>query len=443
MNPRVLWTCLVFPIASSFGAAPPSQPAFDPVPENPALPRVLLIGDSISIAYTEPVRQRLAGKANLQRIPENGGDTNRGLAELDKWLTTGGKTAQAWDVIHFNWGLHDLCYRVPGQPTSRDKIAGKVAVPIAQYTENLETLVKRLKLTGAKLIFATTTPVPEAEAGRKVGDDLAYNDAALAVMKRYGVAIDDLNAVVAGNLGRYAIGPGNVHYNESGTNCLADQVTASITTALHGGAFPLFDGTTLSRWQPDEDGGWVIDGDRSLTCTFKDVTGKDGKPHRTGRGYLWTRKAYENFELTLSYKLSAGANSGVFFHADPTNPVQGGFEIQLIDDSGFESTHGPLGERNKNGALYDAVPPAARAAHPLGQWNTLRIVCNGPRIQAQINGVTTVDADISQWITAEKNPDGSPNKFLRPLATLPRTGRIGLQNHGDAAWFKDIQIKPL
>src|SRR5712692_6887545 len=73
------------------------------VPDVPGLPRVLLIGDSISIGYTVPTRHLLTGKANVHRIPANGGPTTNGLANLDAWLGHG-----KWDVIHFNWGLHDL-----------------------------------------------------------------------------------------------------------------------------------------------------------------------------------------------------------------------------------------------------------------------------------------------------------------------------------------------
>src|SRR5262249_4795155 len=80
-----------------------ADPAFAPVKDDPALPRVLLIGDSISIGYTVPARKLLQGKANVHRIPENGGPTSNGSAKLDKWLGDG-----KWDVIHFNWGLHDL-----------------------------------------------------------------------------------------------------------------------------------------------------------------------------------------------------------------------------------------------------------------------------------------------------------------------------------------------
>src|SRR2546430_2696439 len=84
-------------------AAKKPDAAMAEITDDPKLPRVLLIGDSISIGYTIPTRELLKGKANLHRIPANGGSTKDGLANIDKWLGTG-----KWDVIHFNWGLHDL-----------------------------------------------------------------------------------------------------------------------------------------------------------------------------------------------------------------------------------------------------------------------------------------------------------------------------------------------
>jgi hypothetical protein len=92
------------------------QRAFSNPVDDPKLPRVLLIGDSISIACTVPVRKSLAGKANVHRIPGNGQTAENGAKNIDKWL---GK--KKWDVIHFNWGLWDLCYRHPAPPVSREK----------------------------------------------------------------------------------------------------------------------------------------------------------------------------------------------------------------------------------------------------------------------------------------------------------------------------------
>src|SRR6185503_19430837 len=98
--------------AASRAANPPvaKDPAFDPDKDDPKLPRILLIGDSISIGYTVPVRNLLKGRANVHRIPDNGGPTTNGLAQLPQWLGKG-----KWDVIHFNWGLHDLKIMADGQ----------------------------------------------------------------------------------------------------------------------------------------------------------------------------------------------------------------------------------------------------------------------------------------------------------------------------------------
>ena len=97
----------------------------------------------------------------------------------------------------------------------------------------------------------------------------------------------------------------------------------------------LFDGSSLEHWQFAENA-WYIDEDGSMTCRMKEEKLKNGQVRKRGMGYAWTAEKYEDFELELSYKLSAGANSGVFFRTDKDNPVQGGFEIQLLDDDGFQ-----------------------------------------------------------------------------------------------------------
>ncbi|MFZ9091927.1 MAG: SGNH/GDSL hydrolase family protein, partial [Planctomycetaceae bacterium] len=143
-----------------------ANPAMAPVVDTPGLPRVLLIGDSISIGYTVPVRTLLQGKANVHRPLTNCGPTSKGLAEIEQWLGDG-----KWDLIHFNWGLHDLKYLGPNggnlaDPAATDSVQ---QVPPAEYEKNLRLLVERLKKTGAKLVWRTTTPVPKGARGRIVG----------------------------------------------------------------------------------------------------------------------------------------------------------------------------------------------------------------------------------------------------------------------------------
>ena len=198
----------------------------------PGLPRILLIGDSITFGYTLFAREALKGVANVHRIPTNGGPTSKGLEHIEAWLGT-----SKWDIIHFNWGLHDLCYRHPNSKSqgNRDKVNGTVTHGVEEYSANLEKLVLRLKKTGSRLIFATTTPVPEGEAGRKVGDDLRYNKAARAVMKKHGVSINDLHAVMAGRMDQFGTRPGNVHFKPEGSALLAQQVARVVKDALGSG----------------------------------------------------------------------------------------------------------------------------------------------------------------------------------------------------------------
>ncbi|MBI5685388.1 MAG: SGNH/GDSL hydrolase family protein [Verrucomicrobia bacterium] len=195
-----------------------ADPAFARITDDPKLPRVLLIGDSISIGYTLPVRALLKGKANLHRIPTNGGPTLTGLKELSKWLGAG-----KWDVIHFNWGLHDLKFMDDG----------KQQVPLSDYEKNLRELVKQLKATGAKLIWCATTPVPDAEMKppRKNPDVIAYNAVAKKIMAENGIAIDDLYAFALPQLTAIQR-PANVHFSEEGSKVLAKQVVASIEAFL-------------------------------------------------------------------------------------------------------------------------------------------------------------------------------------------------------------------
>jgi acyl-CoA thioesterase-1 len=202
------------------------NPAFAAVTDDPALPRVLLIGDSISIGYTIPTRERLKGKANVHRPAANCGPTTRGVANLDKWLGEG-----KWDVIHFNFGLHDLKYiDEAGKNIAPDK--GHQQVPPEEYEANLERIVERLKKTGATLIFATTTPVPPGEPQRVHDDAVKYNEIALRVMKKHDVRIDDLHALCEQSGVKEKQLTANVHFSEAGYAALGEEVAKQIEAAI-------------------------------------------------------------------------------------------------------------------------------------------------------------------------------------------------------------------
>ncbi len=193
--------------------------AMKPVKDVPGLPRVLLIGDSVSIGYTIGVREKLKGKANVHRIPQNGGATEVGLEKMTAWLGDG-----KWDVIHFNFGLHDA--KFSSEITQR--------ATREQYADNLRKLVAQMKATGAKLIFATTTPVPKGgilSPTRKFDSIPVRNEIAVKLMQDNGVVIDDLYAVtlpVMEKVGR----PNDVHFAPEGYEVLAKAVAASIESVL-------------------------------------------------------------------------------------------------------------------------------------------------------------------------------------------------------------------
>ena len=204
------------------------NPVFAKIDDDPKLPRVLLIGDSISIGYTLDVRKMMKGEANVHRIPTNGGPTTRGLESIDAWLGD-----SKWDVIHFNWGLHDLKYMGPNGSNLADPKAkdSHQQVPPKDYEANLRKLVERLKKTGAKLVWCSTTPVPEGAQGRVVGHAKEYNAIAAKVMKDTGVATDDLYSHALAKLSDIQR-PANVHFTSEGSAYLAEQVVKSIRQQL-------------------------------------------------------------------------------------------------------------------------------------------------------------------------------------------------------------------
>lgn len=183
--------------------------AWDFVADDPALPRVLLIGDSVSRGYTLAVRAALAGKANVHRAPENCGPTANGLKKLDVWLGD-----RRWDVIHFNFGIHDR------------------ATPLTDYSARLEAIIVRLKATGARLVWASTTPVPRDDAKKQTPESIVERNAAAAVLaRRHGAAIDDLYSFILPKLGETQ-NPNDVHFSEAGYRLLGAQVARSIGEVL-------------------------------------------------------------------------------------------------------------------------------------------------------------------------------------------------------------------
>lgn len=192
------------------------------------LPRVLIIGDSISMGYTPIVANILKGTATVVHNPGNAAYSGFGLQNLDKWL---GK--KKWDVVVFNHGLHDLKYVDKNGNNSTSKETGHIQVPLEQYEKNMEAIVTRLEKTGATLIFATTTPFPDRPDGplREAAMTEKYNAVALKVMTKHDVMVADLHATVEKKLKQLQL-PNNVHFKGSGYKVLAGEVAKHIRRAL-------------------------------------------------------------------------------------------------------------------------------------------------------------------------------------------------------------------
>ena len=198
-----------------------------PIAEVENLPNVLIIGDSISIGYTLPTRALLKGKVNLHRIPTNGGPTTKGLSEIEKWLGN-----KKWDLIHFNWGLHDLKFMgKDGTNLVPKEKGGVVQVPLADYEKNLEKLVVRMKKSAKQLVWRNTTPIPEGSKARYVGDSIKYNKVAARVMKKHNVPTLDLFTPSKKNMKDW-MRKADVHYYPHGSQALAELVAKDVKSRL-------------------------------------------------------------------------------------------------------------------------------------------------------------------------------------------------------------------
>ncbi|WP_411827865.1 SGNH/GDSL hydrolase family protein [Luteolibacter sp. AS25] len=215
------------------------RPEFAYVENNPALPNVLIYGDSISIGYTQYVRKKLGTEANLYRLHKNGSYSDVFIPAMKEMhdAMTDGKLDKPWkfqwDVIQFNVGMHDLTMIKPdgkdSEPASRTSIE--------QYKKNLRDILAYLEelAPDAKLIFATTTPVPEGafKPRRIAGDAEKYNQAALEVLADHPeVIINDLFTLTKPNQSKWWSEPGNVHYKKVGSNAQGEHVAKIILDTL-------------------------------------------------------------------------------------------------------------------------------------------------------------------------------------------------------------------
>ncbi len=195
----------------------------------------------------------------------------------------------------------------------------------------------------------------------------------------------------------------------------------------------LFDGETTTGWHSylkTGAGAWkVVDGSLQLD------------PKAEGQGDLVTDKEYENYELSLEWKIAEGGNSGVIFgvHEDAAFGATylTGIEMQVLDDKGAEDNKKA---NHLAGSLYDLKAPSS-AAKPAGEWNKIKIRNDKGQLTFWMNGVQTIDVKIGspEWQTLLAQ---SKFKNWKGFAAYPK-GHIALQDHGAVVSFKNITIKEL
>lgn len=172
----------------------------------------------------------MQGEAQVFHNPGNAQHTGTGLKKIEWWIGN-----EDWDIIQFNWGLWDLCYRHPDSKLygNRDKENGTLTYTVTEYAANLDSIVSKIKsLTDAHLIFVTTSYVPEEEGGRFQEDPVLYNKAALKVMKKYDIEVNDIYEKSRSIHKTHGLGKDDVHFSEEGYEKISQIIARSLKKAV-------------------------------------------------------------------------------------------------------------------------------------------------------------------------------------------------------------------
>jgi hypothetical protein len=213
---------------------------------------------------------------------------------------------------------------------------------------------------------------------------------------------------------------------------LALALAACASGSAQGKWEVLFDGRSTDAWRGYKQQAFPAEGWRVEDGALRAVAG--------GGGDIVTKDVYGDFELELEWRVSPGANSGVFYRATEEGEAvyHTGPEMQILDDDKHQDGKSPL---TSAGSLYALIAPAGKALEPVGEWNTARVVVRRGRAEHWLNGGKVVEYEWGSDALA-KLIAGSKFSAWPGFAKAPE-GRIGLQNHGDDVWFRKIRIRRL
>lgn len=199
----------------------------------------------------------------------------------------------------------------------------------------------------------------------------------------------------------------------------------------------IFDGQTTT--------GWHTYGKISASAAWKVEDGVlhfDPSAAQNGQGGdLVTNVEYENFHLKLEWKVAANANSGIIFFVkeDLTkfkNTYETGLEMQVLDNEGHPD--GKI-EKHRAGDLYDLIKSSSEPIKPVGEWNSIDLVCKFGKLTMLVNGVKVVETTL--WDANFKNLVAGSKFATWPGFANFKKGKIALQDHGDNVWYRNIMIK--
>lgn len=196
----------------------------------------------------------------------------------------------------------------------------------------------------------------------------------------------------------------------------------------------------------EKEAGWMLlfngkDHNGWKTNTGKEIASKieEGalQAHGSGGYLIIYEKPFGDFVLKCDVKMGEPrCNSGVFVRVgDPEDPVQSGFEIQVMTGDGTSMHH--------FGAIYDLVAPSENRSKGAGKWDHMEIRCEGPHIAVEVNGEEVAKINVDDFDQPGRRPDGTKNKFAKAIKDFPREGFIGFQDHGQPVWFKNVKLLEL